>query len=982
LIQLDDDNIFDQRMQAHLSELLDDYNNDNNNNNDDNNTIDVEEHVSKRARTTPSTPSRATGKSIERMVCDWSGDGLLAFVSAHESRRIYGDRRRIFIAHVNAPEHVGVIETIHEAPIAVLQFAPLSTGRYLLSIDCVSQVGIWVCEGAANRWVLVPSLNMRLIEFSYTAIWVRWNAMRTPFAPQCRTARPGAAPQTTTVAQPRETPLEQKFLNGLRKPDSTLSYWIGMPCLLGVSRGRLLALYERSEDQRWGYVADHSSLPPDAVIGDVAQHADGTIRVVVVAHGNSAALVYLVDLTVRDTAQLSTRLEASIDISYGRWIEHVRFNKLPLVSASIVLVTSSDPIADGAADADDVEGSHRWRIERWQVRQRSQSLVVSHVDAAGASTQRDVTTVSSEWYVAAGCLLELGETVTDVLPSSSGLLALAMGHADEVQLRSADTLERLAASVAVGGGVADYAGEPVSVIATRTVANFCMAFSPCGTCLVYSTPLGAAVDCLPLYGLRIARLTPTIIGGMSTREQLARYLADCYEYAIVMGHSSWDVDAIVASVAPTADDTVPVHELVAHHVLAECSNNTNYASQMRGVLANLSRLHGRGSIECIDWQALLYLKNVIGVVAVVVDNADVQRYHEAYVAQGGTSFTTTPVELAKPNSLITIAPQLNWIMDFVALVLAQAIEFGEQQRRLNTGAGAEPLSRVPQHMAASDAATVASLLVQRAGRKLPLLRIVFDAHLLRALVKMTFVCGMLGEQWNALVAVQRGAPIASQLALFANLTDVKALLSLLTTLTAVVDSAYKQLPKPDLSQDMVRGVHGSMLANSVGARIDSMLVNEQARDANLLSKHSALRAYIARRAQMIAQSIGYVMGDSGGVTLASPAAMGLLLCVSDLVPRNVGVLENDVYGLTEMSESMQSLLRVDCLTRQPLRQRAWNVCVQCGRFLFSGVLHDLHAAWSNCCPVCFSRFVEGSSSSSSSSSSSGQASVADNKSDK
>jgi hypothetical protein len=625
--------VFDQRLRAHLSELLDD---DDDNANTINHNSDFE-HVKKRARTaSPST--RCDNKPIERMVCDWSGDGLLAFVSAYESRRIYGDRRRIFIAHVNAPEHVGVIETFHEAPIAVLQFAPLSTGRYLLSIDCVSQVGIWVCDGPANRWSLVPALNMRMIEFSYTAIWVRWNAMRTPYAPQCRAARPGVAPQpASTAALPVETPLERKFLNNLRKPDATLSYWIGMPCVLGVSRGRLLAVYERTEDQRWGYVADHSTLPPDAVIGDVAQHADGTIRVVVVAHGNSAALVYLVDLTVRDTAQLSTRLEASIDISFGRWIEHVRFSKLPLVSASIVLVTSSDPIAaDGAADAEDVEGSQRWRIERWQVRQRSQSVVVSHVDAAGASTQRDVTIVSSEWYVAAGCLLELGETVTDVLPSSSGLLALAMGNVDEVQLRSADTLERLPASDAVGGGVVDFVGEPVTAIATRNVADFCMTFSPCGTCLAYSAAVGESGDGQPLFGLRIARLTPTIVAAMATREQLARYLADCYEYAIVIGNSSWDVDAVVASVAlPLDSSVVPLHELVAHHVLAECCNNTNYATQMRAVLANVTRLHGRGSIECIDWQALLYLKNVIGVIAVVTDNADVQRFHRQRTSQQG-----------------------------------------------------------------------------------------------------------------------------------------------------------------------------------------------------------------------------------------------------------------------------------------------------------------------------------------------------------
>jgi len=180
----------------------------------------------------------------------------------------------------------------------------------------------------------------------------------------------------------------------------------------------------------------------------------------------------------------------------------------------------------------------------------------------------------------------------------------------------------------------------------------------------------------------------------------------------------------------------------------------------------------------------------------------------------------------------------------------------------------------------------------------------------------------------------------------------------------VVDSAFNQLPKPDAGQDIVRGVHGAMLANSVGARIDAMLVSES-RDTNTLTKHSVLRAYIARRAQMIAQSIGYVMGDASSVTLASPAAMGLLLCATDVVPRNIGVLENDVYGLAEISESMQMLLRVDCLTRQPLRQRACSVCVQCGRFIFSALQHELHLAWSNCCPVCLSRFAEKSGGSSS-----------------
>jgi hypothetical protein len=261
-------------------------------------------------------------------------------------------------------------------------------------------------------------------------------------------------------------------------------------------------------------------------------------------------------------------------------------------------------------------------------------------------------------------------------------------------------------------------------------------------------------------------------------------------------------------------------------------------------------------------------------------------------------------------------------------------------------------------MLASDAATVA--VAARAARRpqaAAAAHCVRLANLLRSLFKLMFICGMLGEQWNNLVEVQRQKSFMSQQALFANLADVKLLLALLSTLTGLVEAAYAQLPRPDLPHEIVRGMHGASLANSVGARIDAMLVNEQARDGSLQARHSHLRNFIKQRAQTIAQSVGYVMSESGSVTSSSSAAMGLLLCATDLLPRNVGVLENDVCGLSVMSESMQQLLHVDCLTRLPLRQK-WYLCVQCGRCLFVSTQYELHLAWSNCCPVCFARFVE------------------------
>ena len=74
-------------------------------------------------------------------------------------------------------------------------------------------------------------------------------------------------------------PLEQRFRSGPKAVQVTnQNLYPGLPCAVVVCRGKLVAIYERALEKRWGFVADHSSLPPDASAADVYQCRDGLIR--------------------------------------------------------------------------------------------------------------------------------------------------------------------------------------------------------------------------------------------------------------------------------------------------------------------------------------------------------------------------------------------------------------------------------------------------------------------------------------------------------------------------------------------------------------------------------------------------------------------------------------------------------------------------------------------------------------------------------
>lgn len=929
----------DATLQRHLRELL--------HNDDDESAA----HADKRARVDATSNGNNNNNNnnngsvgarvASRIVCDWSQDGLLAFVPLSEVRRLFGERRSISIAHVNAPTLVGAIETFHEAPINVLQFAPLSTGRLLLSIDCVSHIGVWMCDSALNRWRLVPNMQIRTLDFSFAATWIRWNATLSPFVPACWAA-------ATTVPPLGISLMEQKVRNPLYAPDAAPALFPGTPCALIVSRGKLLTLYERSEDPRWGYAAEHGTLPPDAVAGDVWQHADGTIRIVIVCNGGLSALVYIIESTVRESAKLNLRHEASIQAAHGRRIELARISRLPRRAASVVLVTAPVQAAGPGDDAAAADES-RWRLERWQVEQRSVLAGTSELSFP-------------EYVMVAGNALEVGETITDIVVSNSSLIAVALGNADAVQLRFADSLALLPTHEN---------GSAFAAVQTRRVSEFCMAFSPCGTCLAVSTRLGEQ----PLFGLRILRLAPSLASCMTQRltplrvqrnellrtdpsvppcmrerEQLVRYLVDCYQHAIVLGWSTWDLDATVQCAEARGllpeEGAASFYDAVAHLLLSECGNNANFVPLLTSTLASLQRQRGAdGAIAAIDRVAAQHVRCLSSVIGVVLDNADLapfeNEFYAAATANDPKRFLSAAHEFTKLTSIVAIAPLLNWLIDFVALFVGQAVAFAQ----LST----KPLPVVPKHMAASDVAIVGAEIAALAGHRVPLLSQLFDFASLRALLKLTFSAGVLGDQWNAALVAK------SQPALFANAPDVRALYLIMRDLVAAVDRSVKDLPQQP-PHVMTPGVHAATLVNAVAAEVANVARSKPAHV-------SWLTAFLARRSQAVAASIGLTLADDArDASLASSnmaAAFGLLITAADLLPRRIGPLDSDVGGLGDLPDGMRALLHVDLLTRQSLSSVAMHFeCVQCGRGTFSHLPFDLHHAWLNCCPLCHARTFE------------------------
>jgi hypothetical protein len=870
------------------------------------------ERPEKRARVSPgATP----GFEAQRCVCDWSQDGVLAFVPASEAQRLLGEKRRIYIAHVNAPELVGTIETQHEAPIAVLQFAPLSSGRLLLSLDALSTVGVWVCESSINRWRAVPDAMTRC-EFSFAATWLRWNVTTTAFVPPFWREPPPPAPAPPSAAG--VSVCELKVRNPLPVPASTSRQLIpGMPCVVILARGRFSSIYERTEEPRWGFaIQDLMSMTPDCVAGDVAQLGDGSLRAVLVCSGQAIALVFAVHATVRDVSSVRADLEASITVAFGRRIKFVRMSRLPRAQKSVVVVTAP-PLEDGALA--------RWRIELWVA--QSVELPV------GPQQSLDLI----EYTLQHAADFEPGETVLDVAQSNSSLLAVALacgGGAGRVELRNAETL-----AVIPAGSIADTPSSP---------SGICMAFSPCGTCLLVST--APAAD--GAGGLRVHRLVPSIRACVGGRRQLVRYVVDCYEHAIALGWSTWAIDAtLTALTAHDDDEGPPLRELVVHTLMAECGQHMHQKQPLMAAICNLARARGRsGVIECIDVDAALHIRCVAHTVASVLGpQLDMVQYVPLLTTKDDeTRFLSRPVELVTQQQLISIRLLLNWVVEVVALFVFEAFQFAS---KLAT----QPIASVPEHMLESDVSLVMASLLAGAGVKVPLASLLFDLTTMRALQKLTFIAGTLGDQWMDKAMVQNAT------ILFANAALLRPLYVAMQSLTRAFSAALKEvLPSSTPLAHFVPGVHAVALCRSMAKQIAELARTSVAGVAqNFL--HSRAHALSQRHSVIsneLASDAAPLRSDGGGMA----AALGLLFTMSDLLPRAAGVLDDAAASaLMDVSENLQAPMRIDCISRHPFSTvHAAQQCVQCGRYtiITQGGLMDQHLAWINCCPVCCGRVFQ------------------------
>ena len=73
--------------------------------------------------------------------------------------------------------------------------------------------------------------------------------------------------------------MQRRFRNSDATIETVSDYiYPGLSCAVIVGAGKLVAVYHRPLQNRWGYVGEFSSLPSDVVSADVWQCRDGIIR--------------------------------------------------------------------------------------------------------------------------------------------------------------------------------------------------------------------------------------------------------------------------------------------------------------------------------------------------------------------------------------------------------------------------------------------------------------------------------------------------------------------------------------------------------------------------------------------------------------------------------------------------------------------------------------------------------------------------------